>query len=223
MSETAQPAETFVDALVDEMTQLFDRLEERQTLEAESEGDVAIVTLLKLALQSEVEAAELAGSWIASTPEYDVKAMFAQQAADEMKHYEMIRSRLLELGETESSLEPTSQRSALYQYLLTLRGTPERIAAGPFAREAVAEVRNRQFIEFCEEVGDDRTRSMYTEVIQPEEIEHHRSGRKLLERYALSAEDQRRSLEAMRTSLAIADELSTLAEHATGLRPIPVS
>ena len=223
MSETAQPAETFVDALVEEMTQLFDRLEERQTLEAESEGDVAVVTLLKLAMQSEVEAAELAGSWIASTPEHDVKAMFAQQAADEMKHYEMIRSRLLELGETETSLEPTSQRSALYQYLLTLRSTPERIAAGPFAREAVAEVRNRQFIEFCEEVGDERTRSMYTDVIQPEEIEHHRSGRQLLERYALSAEDQRRSLEAMRTSLAIADELSTLAENATGLRPIPVS
>ncbi|MEM9409184.1 MAG: ferritin-like domain-containing protein, partial [Acidobacteriota bacterium] len=129
MTETRTDPKAFVDGLVDEMKQLFDRLEEGETLEAESGGDVAMVTLLKLALESELEAAELAGSWIASTPEPDVKSMFARQAADEMKHYEMIRDRLLELGESEESLSPSPTRSALYQYLQTLRTTPERIAA----------------------------------------------------------------------------------------------
>ena len=223
MSDNATKPSDFVDGLVDEMQQLFERLDERQTLEAESGGDVAMVTLLKLAMESEIEAAELAGSWMASTPELDVKSMFARQAADEMKHYEMIRDRLVELGESEDSLQPTATRSALYQYLQTLRTTPERIAAGPFAREAIAEVRNQQFIDFCREAGDEETLRLYTEVIQPEEIEHNRHGRRLLERYALTAEEQSAAAAAMRASLAIAEELSTLAEATTGLSPIPVS
>lgn len=223
MSDNPADPKMFVDGLVDEMQRLFDRLDEGQTLEAESDGDVAVVTLLKLAMESEIEAAELAGSWIASTPELDVKSMFARQAADEMKHYEMIRDRLLELGETEESLRPSATRSALYQYLQTLRTTPERIAAGPFAREAVAEVRNRQFIDFCREVGDDETLRLYAEVIQPEEIEHNRQGRRLLERHASTAAEQRAAATAMRASLAIAEELSTLTEATTGLSPIPVS
>lgn len=223
MTETRTDPKAFVDGLVDEMKQLFDRLEEGETLEAESGGDVAMVTLLKLALESELEAAELAGSWIASTPEPDVKSMFARQAADEMKHYEMIRDRLLELGESEESLRPSPTRSALYQYLQTLRTTPERIAAGPFAREAVAEVRNQQFIDFCEESGDAETLRLYTEVIQPEEIEHNRLGRELLERYAVTPSEQSAAATAMRASLAIAEELSSLTEATTGLSPIPVS
>ncbi len=223
MNDPHPSGKEFVDSLVDEMQTLFEKLDERQALEAESGGDVAIVPLLKLALDSELEAAELAGAWIPSTPEVDVKAMFAQQAADEMKHFDMIRQRLVELGEPEEAPPPATSKSALYQYLTTLRSTPERIAAGPFAREAVAEVRNAQFIELCRELGDERTETMYVEVIQPEEVLHNRRGRELLARYAETPEAQEAARTAMRNSLAIADELSTLAEASTGLRPIPVS
>jgi hypothetical protein len=48
-------------------------------------------------------------------------------------------------------------------------------------------------------------------------------GRQLLEKYALTDEDQERARSAMTSSLAIADELQTLAQMTTGPRPIPVS
>jgi 1,2-phenylacetyl-CoA epoxidase catalytic subunit len=220
---TPRSSEDFVAGLVEEIEKLFSQLSDRETLESEADGQVDVVTLLKLAMRSEVEAAEIAGTWLSSTPELDVKAAFAQQCADEMKHYELIRERLIELGESAEDLGVVAEHSPLYVYLTNLRTTVERIAAGPFAREAVAEVRNRQFIELCEATGDLETARLYTEIIQPEEVHHNRLGRDLLVRYATTAELQRAAAEATRTSLAIADELRTLTEKTTGLHPIPVS
>ena len=42
----------------------------------------------------------------------------------------------------------------LFQFLDQLTTTVERVAAGQFTREAIAVVKNRQFIEFCERAGD---------------------------------------------------------------------
>jgi len=118
---------------------------------------------------------------------------------------------------------PAQGPSPLHQYLRGLRGTVERIAAGPFACEAVAEVRNAQFIELCHALGDAATARLYEEIIQPEEVEHHHRGRQILERYATTPEVQARAAAAMRSSLAIADELKTLAEKTTGVHNVPVS
>ncbi len=213
----------FVDSLVSEIDALFARLDARETLESESDGDVEIVTLLALALRSEVEAAEIAGMWLPSTTELDVKAAFARQCGDEMKHYQLIRDRLAELGEPYQDSSLGDERSPLYHYLRGVRRTVERVAAGPFAREAVAEVRNHQFIELCESLGDHTTAELYRQVIQPEEVEHNRLGRQLLAKYATTPELQELAAVAARNSLAIADELRTLTEKATGFPLIPVS
>jgi len=217
-------AREFVAGLVAEMQQLFARLGEQEALEAESQGRVEIVTLLRLAQRSELEAAELAGYWLPSTPELEAKMVFAGQCGDEMKHYRLIGERLVELGASGEDAEaPGEGYSPLYEYLLGLRTTVERVAAGPFAREAIAEVRNEQFIALCERSGDAGTARLYREVIQPEEVHHHRLGRELLERYCDSAEAQALAASAARTTLAIADELSTLARKTTGMHPIPAS
>ena len=218
---SAVDGERFVEALLGEMRALFDRLGERETLESESGGRVDIPTLLRLALKSEVEAAEIAGLWMPSTPELDVKSAFACQAGDEMKHYELICRRLEELGESREELE--AEHSALYSYLTTLQTSVERVAAGPFAREAIAEVRNAQFIELCLANGDRTTADLYLEVIQPEERHHHELGCRLLGKYAVTAELQGLARDAMRSSLAIADELRTLTEKSTGLQGVLVS
>ncbi len=84
----------FVADLQKELKELFDQLDDRDTLESESDGEVDVVTLLKLALQSELEASELAALWMPSTPEIDAKRMLAHQCNDEMKHYELIVERL---------------------------------------------------------------------------------------------------------------------------------
>lgn len=214
----------FVQSLVDEMQQLFARLGERDTLEAESGGQVDVVTLLELALKSELEASELAGFWMPTTPEIDAKMTLARQCGDEMKHYQLIVSRLGELGVDTEALQPMADGySPLYHYLRGLRTTVERIAAGPFAREAIAEIRNAQFITFCRAVGDDTTAAMYERIIQPEEVLHHRLGRQVLERLCVTPELQQLAADATRNTLAIADELELLAGRSTGGHAIPVS
>lgn len=217
-------AREFVAGLVTEMRTLFARLGEQGALEAESGGRVEIVTLLELALKSEVEASELAGFFMPTTPEIDAKMAFARQCGDEMKHYHLIVRRLAELGRDPAALDPLEGGySPLYHYIKGLKSTVERVAAGPFAREAIAEVRNEQFIALCERAGDRATADLYRDVIQPEEVLHHRLGRELLEKYCVTPELQAAAAEATRTTLAIADELAALAERATGLHPIPAS
>jgi 1,2-phenylacetyl-CoA epoxidase catalytic subunit len=214
----------FVAQLVEEMDRLFARLGETETLESEAEGEVDVVTLLRLALKSELEASELAGLWMPTTPEVDAKMALALQCGDEMKHYGLISQRLVELGEDLDGFDPLSDgHSPLYQYLRGLRTTVERIAAGPFASEAIAEVRNTQFVNFCRSVGDFETARLYAEIIQPEEVHHHHLGREILEKYATTPELQELAAAAVRNTLAIADELSNLAAKTTGVHNIPVS
>lgn len=214
----------FVASLVEEMDRIFAQLGETDTLESESEGEVDVVTLLRLALKSELEASELAGFWMPTTPEVDGKMVLALQCGDEMKHYGLISQRLLELGEDLSGFDPLADgHSPLYQYLRGLRTTVERVAAGPFANEAIAQIRNAQFVNFCRSVGDEGTARLYEEVIQPEEAHHHQVGREYLENHLTTPELQELAAAAVRNTLAIADELRNLTAKTTGLLSIPVS
>lgn len=216
--------EEFVAALKREMAELFAQLGENETLESESDGNVDVVTLLKLALQSELEASEIAALWMPTTPELDAKEVLAHQVGDEMKHYAMISRRLEELGEDLAGHDPLAGGySALYHFLRPLRTTVERIAAGPFAGEAVAEVRNAQFIAFCRAVGDEATARLYEKTIQPDEMRHHQYAADWLARHCHTAEEQRLAAEATRNALAIADELRSLEKKRSGLANIPVS
>ena len=214
----------FVAGLVEEMERLFAQLGEIDTLESESDGEVDVVTLLRLALKSELEASELAGFWMPTTPEVDGKMVLALQCGDEMKHYGLISQRLTELGEDLSAFDPLADgHSPLYQYLRGLRTTVERVAAGPFANEAIAQIRNAQFVNFCRSVGDEGTARLYEEIIQPEEAHHHQVGREYLENHLTTPELQELAAAAVRNTLAIADELRDLTAKTTGLLSIPVS
>jgi 1,2-phenylacetyl-CoA epoxidase catalytic subunit len=214
----------FVAALVEEMQGLFRQLGEIETLEAESDGAPEVVTLLKLGMTSELEASEIAALWIPTTPEVEAKMLLAQQCADEMRHYRLIAERLEELGQDLDGFDAVADGySPLFNYLRDLPTTIERIAAGPFAHEAIAEVRNAQFIAFCRSAGDEETARLYEDVIHPEESHHHQMGREYLELHARTPEDQERAAVATRTTLAIADELRNLAEKITGLHHIPAS
>ncbi|MDP9119766.1 MAG: ferritin-like domain-containing protein [Acidobacteriota bacterium] len=214
----------FVGQLVGEMERLFAQLGESETLESGANGRVDVITLLRLALKSEMEASELAGLWMPTTPEIDAKTALALQCGDEMKHYSLISQRLAELGEDLSEFDPMADgHSPLYQYQRGLRTTVERIAAGPFASEAIAQVRNSQFVSFCQRAGDHKTAELYSAIIQPEEAHHHHLGREILEKYATTPELQELAAAAVRNTLAITDELGTLAAKTTGVHSIPVS
>src|SRR4030095_2746099 len=116
-----------------------------------------------------------------ATPEWEAKVAPALQCGDEMKHYGLITQRLAELGENLTDFDPLAEgHSPLYQYLRGLRTPVERIAGAQFASEAIAQVRNAQFVSFCRQAGDEDTARLYAETIQPEEAHHQHLGRGML-------------------------------------------
>jgi uncharacterized ferritin-like protein (DUF455 family) len=192
------------------------------TLKAEVRGALNVPNLLKVALRNEVEATEIAARWLVATDDVRVKMAFARQAGDEAKHFRMIAERLRELGVDPEAVDPLAGGfGPLFQYLDSLTTTVERVAAGQFTREAIAVVKNRQFIDFCERVGDAATATLYREVIEPDERYHHELGRSLLLRLAATEEAQARAARAARRTLALAEELQQKALATGGINHAP--
>ena len=149
-----------------------------------------------------------------------MKLALARQAGDEAKHFGLIQRRLSELGVDTSSFDPTP-RSPLLQYLLTLESTVERVAAAQFTREAIALVRNDEFVRLCRSRGDDTTAALYENVIQPDERHHHELGRRLLLRLAVTEEARAVARGASLRTLELAEELQEIARMKWGVSRAP--
>jgi len=215
-------AEEFVRELDEQNQGVLRRLEPEATLTPEVSGNLNVLNLLKVALKNEIEATEIAARWLVSTDEVVVKMALARQAGDEAKHYRMIAERLRELGFDADGFDPIAKGyGPLFNYLDTLRTTVERVAAGQFTREAIAVVKNRQFIEFCERAGDRVTATLYRDVIEPDERFHHQLGRSLLLRCATTPEAQARARRAAARTLELAEELQAAALKAAGIHHAP--
>jgi len=215
-------AEEFVAQLERENQGRLSLLAPDDTLKPEVEGDLNVLNLLKVALKNEIEATEIAARWLVTTDEVDVKLALARQVGDEAKHYRMIADRLRGLGFDAKAFDPLAKGyGPLFQYLDTLTSTVERVAAGQFTREAIAVVKNRQFIEFCEGAGDAATARLYREIIEPDERHHHELGRRLLLRYATTPEAQAAAWRASERTLELAEELQALALKNAGVHHAP--
>jgi len=215
-------AEEFVRELGEENQAVLKRLDPEATLVPEVSGDLNVLNLLKVALKNEIEATETASRWLVTTDDVDVKMAFARQAGDEAKHYRMISDRLRELGFDTRGFNPLAKGyGPLFSYLDTLRTTVERVAAGQFTREAIAVVKNRQFIEFCDRAGDEVTAALYADVIEPDERFHHELGRSLLLRFATTPQAQDLARRAAARTLALAEELQATALKTAGIHHAP--
>jgi uncharacterized ferritin-like protein (DUF455 family) len=215
-------AEEFVARLDADNQRLLRQLAPDDTLRPEVEGDLTVLNLLKVALKNEIEATEIAARWLCTTEDVAVKLAFARQVGDEAKHYRMIADRLQVLGFDAAGFDPLAKGyGPLFTYLTTLESTVERVAAGQFTREAIAVVKNRQFIEFCEHAGDRETATMYRDVIEPDERYHHELGRSLLLRLAVTPEAQAVASVAARRTLALAEELQRAALTTAGIHHAP--
>lgn len=186
----------------------------------EPDGDVTVAKLLRVALKNEIEATECAALWIATTPEIDVKLALARQAGDEAKHYRLIERRLRELG-VDASTAGVTERSPMFSYLTSLTTTVERVAAGQFTREALAIVRNEEFVRFCEDRNDAATAVLYRDIIQPDERHHHELGRRLLAMLAVTEAARDAALAASQRTLALAEELQEIAHIKFGISRAP--
>jgi bacterioferritin (cytochrome b1) len=212
----------FVAALDAENQAALRGLEPDATLTAEVAGALNVPNLLKVALKNEIEATEIAARWLVATDDARVKLAFARQVGDEAKHFRLIADRLKELGFDPEAIDPLADGfGPLFRYLDSLTTTVERVAAGQFTREAIAVVKNRQFIDFCERVCDAATATLYREVIEPDERHHHELGRSLLLRLAATEEAQARAARAARRTLALAEELQQKALATAGIHHAP--
>ena len=214
--------EEFVEDLDARNETILLRLEPESTLKPEVAGELTVLNLLKVALKNEIEATEIASRWLVTTDDVEVKMAFARQAGDEAKHYRMIADRLRELGFDARGFNPVAKcYGPLFQYLDGLPSTVERVAAGQFTREAIAVVKNRQFIEFCERAGDRVTAVLYRDVIEPDEYFHHQLGRSLLLRFATTLETQELASGAAARTLSLAEELQQAALKSAGIHHAP--
>jgi hypothetical protein len=215
-------AAEFVAALDAENQTLLRALEPDATLTPEIDGPLNVPNLLKVALKNEIEATEIAARWLVTTDDVQVKLALARQVGDEARHYRLIGERLRAIGIDASTIDPLAAGyGPLLQYLDTLTSTVERVAAGQFTREAIAVVKNRQFIEFCERVGDRETAALYRDTIEPDERYHHELGRHLLLRLATTPDAQAAATTAARRTLALADELQKKALATAGIHHAP--
>ena len=215
-------AAEFVAALDEANQTVLRRLEPDATLTPEVSGALNVTNLLKVALKNEIEATEIAARWLVATTDVEVKMAFARQAGDEAKHYRMIADRLGELGVDARAFDPLAQGfGPLFKYLDSLETTVERVAAGQFTREAIAVVKNRQFIEFCDRAGDRMTATLYRDIIEPDERFHHQLGRSLLLKLAATPEAQEMAGRAAARTLALAEELQGAALRTAGIHHAP--
>jgi hypothetical protein len=197
-------------------------LEPDATLKPEVDGPLNVPNLLKVALRNEIEATEIAARWLVTTDDVAVKLALARQVGDEARHYRLIAERLGALGIDAGGLDPLAGGyGPLFKFLDTLATTVERVAAGQFTREAIAVVKNRQFIEFCDRVGDRDTAALYRDTIEPDERYHHEMGRRLLLRLADTPQAQQAATAAARRTLALAEELQKKALATAGIHHAP--
>ncbi|HBH02716.1 MAG: hypothetical protein A2W08_05845 [Candidatus Rokubacteria bacterium RBG_16_73_20] len=212
----------FVRRLDEDAASLLARLAPDDTLKPEVEGELTVVNLLKVALRNEVEATEIAARWLVTTDDLEVKLALARQVGDEARHYRLIADRLRALGFAAATFDPLAKGPGpLFGYLDTLTSTVERVAAGQFTREAIAVVKNRQFIAFCEAAGDHETAALYRDVIEPDERHHHELGRRLLLRLATTPAAQEAAGRAARRTLELAEELQRAALATAGIHHAP--
>jgi tRNA isopentenyl-2-thiomethyl-A-37 hydroxylase MiaE len=184
-------------------------------------GAADLAPLLKMALKNEMEAAEIAAEWIATTPELDAKLALALHAGDEARHYQLVAEHVRALGISLENFNPLEPPSPVLTYLRTLNTTPERIAAALVAREAMGGRRNAQFLAFLEGAGQRDLARLYREVINPDEDRHHLSGCELLARLAVTPESQAAARRAAQRLLEIGDEVRTTTMAKTGAPVIP--
>jgi uncharacterized ferritin-like protein (DUF455 family) len=211
----------FLDELDADIQRALARVSE-STTRGDPSPDLSIAALLKLALKNELEASEIAARWMATEPEVEVKLALARQCGDEAKHYRLIQDRLAALGASLDGWSPLQEGySPMFRFLESLEGTVPRVAAGQFAREALASVRNDAFIGFCEARGDAETARLYRETIQPDELHHHRLGRSLLERFCRTDEDRAAARAAASRTLSLAEELQEIARLKKGITRAP--
>ncbi|HEV8524933.1 MAG TPA: ferritin-like domain-containing protein [Terriglobales bacterium] len=220
-AEKAVTGETFVRELKAENETFLSKLDQEPVMAPTGVTPAVIAVLLKAALKNELEAAEIAASWVATTSELEAKLALARHAGDEARHYQLLEELVRAQGVDLTGYNPLDPPSPVLEFLRTLKTTEERIAAALVAREAMGGRRNAQFLKFLERAGLGEIARLYREVINPDEERHHQSGCVVLSRLAVDVEAQDRARRAARRLLEIGDRARDAFMQKTGCALMP--
>jgi hypothetical protein len=175
-----------IEVIRDFCTQLDARLPSYSYVPLSS--DEQRVLVMQSRLFNELRAAEVFGAWLATTPDLDVKAHLAEAAHEEIGHARLLRERIAGFGVEPFDYGPPPEQVALFHTMQNIETTAERLAAFQLAGEAVAAHLIRRSLENDSVPG--WIKAPYRRIIE-DEAEHGSQPARMLERYAVTAENQR--------------------------------
>ena len=190
----------FIEDLAQENARFWRGRDIRQDLEAPRETRRAqLRARMRQGVYNELRAAELVAAWIPWVREPELRELLPRQLDDEQRHYQLLRSRLKELGEDPDAFEPLPEWRDLFDWLVAARSRPtlEKLAMFQFAGETQSCEGFETLIRLASDV-DPETAELYRTRILPDERAHAAIGRRALLLLADTPEAQRRAREACR-------------------------
>jgi uncharacterized ferritin-like protein (DUF455 family) len=131
-------------------------------------------------------------AWIPYTAEREIHELLAGQLDDEHRHWQLLRSRLIALGEDPDAYRPLPEWEQLFDWLVACRSrsTLERLAMFQFAGETQSCEGFETMIRLARDI-DPETAEVYASTILPDEYRHAAIGRRALTLLADTADAQR--------------------------------
>lgn len=136
---------------------------------------------MRQGVYNELRAAELIAAWIPAVREPEIRELLPRQLDDEQRHYQLLRTRLLELGEDPDAYEPLPEWEELFDWLVAARSRPtvDKLAMFQFAGETQSCEGFETLIRLAEPI-DPETARLYRTAILPDEYRHAAIGRQAL-------------------------------------------
>lgn len=172
------------------------------------------IRVMKSRLFNELRAADLFGTWLKTTPEFDVKATMAESAHEEMVHAQLLSKRIRDLGAEPFDYKPLPAQMAMFNAMEGLNETCERIAGLSLAGETVA----NYLIQMClkSPAVPEWIKQPYRRITEDEEG-HGSVPQEFLKRYATTDDQQDRVRRAVAMRMVLFREyLASLDRWAMG-------
>ena len=182
MSAGASDARRFVGELGAENAAFWDGRDVRIDPAAPPAARLAQVRYrMRQGVYNELRSVELIAAWLPYVPEREIRELLPGQLDDEQRHYQLLRRRLLDLGEDPDGYRPLPEWETLFDWLVAGRARPtlEKLAMFQFAGETQSCDGFETLIRLSQDVDPD-TAELYRTQILPDEPRHADIGRRAL-------------------------------------------
>lgn len=201
MSDAAMEPQAFYDSLVEELRAMREAVApEAQSFGADRQmSGRELIEWVSFQAWYEREAASFIGEWLRTVTEEDVFYALSKQVADEGTHFHLFERHLRTLGASLDDWEPEPEWVTWVQEFYPAGSdTLERVAA----HNITGEVGAVQAFETLYDRLPPETQAVLDKVI-PDEHFHVQLGRMTVQRYAVTADAQRRVRERVLTAFEL--------------------